>query len=191
MLDNRESIRQLSREAYEQRDELLRLLDFKSYGSYLRSPLWRIIRERAFAINGQKCKRCSNAASQIHHADYSRQVLTGEDVRALVPVCGGCHKAGSLTLHRSHERKIGARLRTPGDTNAFLARRKKPTNPNKQKCRRCRDCGRPVTKKQKRCHDCKQRAVRRRMSPKIKYGAVGTRMDLRPRLSTETARFKS
>lgn len=146
---------QVALEAYRDRNETLRLLGFPSYASYLRSPLWKIVRERALLINGATCRKCGGTAKQAHHAVYSREVLTGEDVRGLVPVCGGCHKNGSLTRVTS---KALCRdlltLRPLAETNAWLAR---PCRPKTRQRRYWCACGKQRKKNHTRCGACRKR----------------------------------
>jgi hypothetical protein len=100
-------------DAYADRDATLRSLGFASYFAYTHGALWRIVRERALAVNGRECRRCGRLAVQVHHASYLREVLTGEDVSPLWPVCRSCHRHASL-------RPDG--VRALGDANARLAR---------------------------------------------------------------------
>jgi hypothetical protein len=70
----------------------LKAIGFASYADYLKSPLWLSIRARAMQQRGPMCKRCLHRqATEIHHADYRRQVLDGKVITALWPVCNACH----------------------------------------------------------------------------------------------------
>lgn len=110
--------------AYRDRNETLRLLGFPSYKNYLGSRLWKLIKERAFQIHGRICRVCKGEATQIHHASYLRDVLMGEDVRALIPLCGRCHFVGSRTERNSRTtRSYGIGIRALGETNVLLGKR--------------------------------------------------------------------
>lgn len=118
-LRNRQS---LTLEGYRDRNETLRLIGFKSYSAYGRSKLWRIIRERALQIHGNACAKCGRVATQVHHASYGREVLTGEDVRGLVPLCAGCH-GGASRASKKAEQRDRLEVRALGATNERLSRR--------------------------------------------------------------------
>ncbi len=147
---------QVTREAYSDRNETLRLLGFPSYASYLRSPLWKIVRSRALQLNGGKCRKCGRDATQAHHAVYTREVLIGEDVRGLVPVCGGCHKNGSLTARRSKARLIdGLRVKPLAETNIWLAKADREIH-DRHKHYWCA-CGSMRKRTHARCGACEKR----------------------------------
>lgn len=72
----------------------LKAMGFASYDKYLASPLWSHIKCMTFAKRGRICKRCNNqTATEIHHSSYSIDVLRGEKISALFPVCHDCHEA--------------------------------------------------------------------------------------------------
>lgn len=77
--------------AYAKRDRALFRLGFASYGDYLKSPLWKVIREAKLAVD-PRCECCGDKAVQIHHLSYTRKVLIGKLRRKLVSVCPGCHQ---------------------------------------------------------------------------------------------------
>ena len=145
---------QTAREAYSDRNETLRLLGFQSYGSYTRSKLWKIIRERALDLNGRVCRKCKGTATQVHHGVYTRDTLTGEDVRGLVPVCGFCHRLGSTTPRGSKSRRVDRlRVRHLSDTNAFLMKHK--PRPERHGASWC-ECGQMRKHTHKRCRRCER-----------------------------------
>lgn len=147
---------QVTQEPYSDRNETLRLLGFGSYAAYLRSPLWKIVRERALEINGQRCRKCGGEAKQAHHAVYTREVLIGEDVRGIVPVCGGCHKLGSVTGRRSKARLVdGLRVKPLAETNVWLARADREVR-SRHKHFWC-ECGSMRKKNHARCGACEKR----------------------------------
>lgn len=81
---------QTIRERTEFRDGL-RMLGFGSYGDYLRSNLWRLVRARVFEVHGDRCFLCPDSASAVHHRQYAALTLIGERLDLLSPVCGPCH----------------------------------------------------------------------------------------------------
>jgi hypothetical protein len=67
-------------------------LGFKSYDAYLRSALWKSIRERAFVQHGCLCVKCRRSlATVIHHTEYSLVTLKGLCTDTLQPLCAPCH----------------------------------------------------------------------------------------------------
>lgn len=77
--------------AYQKRDEVLFRMGFASYRDYLRSPLWRAIRDAKLAVD-PKCEICGASKSQqVHHIAYSFKVMKGNNQRALVSTCQECH----------------------------------------------------------------------------------------------------
>jgi hypothetical protein len=144
----------LAREPYSDRDETLRLLGFSGYTQYCRSRLWEIVRQRALDIHGAKCKKCGEPATQVHHAVYSREVLTGEDVRGLTPVCGGCHRAGSLPGRGTRDRKIDRiRVKHLHETNIFLAKASPRPHRGGYWC----ECGQRRKRSHLKCRACERK----------------------------------
>lgn len=78
---------------YNERDTLLLRLGFSSYDKYLSSALWKRIRERAYEIHGKKCRICGDDAEVLHHKNYKWEVMSGESVNGLAPLCHDCHYA--------------------------------------------------------------------------------------------------
>lgn len=151
---------QLAREAYGDRDETLCLLGFKNYGAYLRSALWKIVRERALEIHGRKCRRCDEPATQAHHGVYTREVLIGEDVRGLVPFCGSCHKAASLTPRGGKDRRLDrVRVRHLHDTNALLRPRVGPKPRRRVRERFWCPCGNNRKERHSHCRACIEKGL--------------------------------
>ena len=79
------------RNAYEKRDQVLKVMGFKSYDEYLASPLWKKIRAKAYARCGT-CRLCPAKADNIHHASYEYKVLRGVSPQKLIPLCRSCHE---------------------------------------------------------------------------------------------------
>jgi hypothetical protein len=90
----------MSREAlrsYRQRLNCLRALGFDDYDAYLASPLWRSIRLRKLEEFKRQCFGCgAEGCSQVHHADYSFETLTGNRPERLFVVCDACHEAAEF-----------------------------------------------------------------------------------------------
>ena len=82
-------------EEYEDRNILLAKLGFKDYKVYLRSSLWKSIRERKIEIDPD-CYACEKDADhaqiQIHHGKYTEKNLTGESLDDLYTLCSRCHR---------------------------------------------------------------------------------------------------
>lgn len=76
---------------YAQRDALLITLGYATYDKYLRGALWRRIKAAGFEKHGTECRVCRSKAKVLHHVNYSLEVLTGEDISTLAPLCHHCH----------------------------------------------------------------------------------------------------
>lgn len=156
----------ISREAYSDRNETLFLLGFKTYGAYMRSKLWRIVRQRALDIHGETCRRCSEPATQVHHASYLREVLIGEDVRGLVPVCAYCHRGTSRTPPASRARRVDRmKVRHLHDTNQRLAKKIDWTPGKREPGHSYCECGKMRKKNKLRCRTCDPAGTRRKGTP--------------------------
>lgn len=117
---------------YQYRDDNIRVLGFKSYGSYLRSALWKDIRQRALAREPvgicDKCKK--QPPTQVHHRSYDPATMRGDSLDSLSRLCRRCHRraerpgdkwqgrydryksAGDYMMQRKHPReRTLARLR--------------------------------------------------------------------------------
>jgi hypothetical protein len=108
-----------SNHGYTVRNENLRSLGFRSYGEYIHSDMWKLIRGLAFEANGTTCVSCNATATQIHHASYDLRTLAGSDMTHLHPVCGKCHEAaeivdGDKTHHKAANATLGVRGLTEG-----------------------------------------------------------------------------
>ena len=95
---------------YEERDATLRKLGYANYAEYLASSLWRKIRERVLTDNDRQCVVCGERAEHVHHTSYAKQVLTGQDISSLLPLCPTCHEIGEFDscgrkrpLHRAND----------------------------------------------------------------------------------------
>jgi len=150
--------------SYDLRDEVLLKMGFSSYKEYLGSDLWKAIRSRALSTKGNYCFRCGRFTCLVHHTNYSPEVLRGETLKGLVPVCTECHRAiefdkdgnkrtlretndalGYKTSKKSHRRiagKIHRPIIVPHHPHA-ARHRASMTDPGQP----CRKCGTPVVKR--------------------------------------------
>lgn len=80
----------------------------KSYQEYLKSDVWKNIRQRVISIHGNICESCgSNKDIQVHHTQYSKKVLTGESLKGLFVICKSCH----TKIHLMGEKQINVKLK--------------------------------------------------------------------------------
>lgn len=82
--------RATTKSLYINRNRVLAKMGFASYQDYLKSDLWRSIREKVLSTSGG-CKKCGKQAECVHHLDYSKQTLNGERLNKLVKLCNKCH----------------------------------------------------------------------------------------------------
>lgn len=71
-------------------------MGFVDYPAYLRSDLWKSIRDDCLERSNYTCHVCGGRANTVHHKWYSRQVLQGKDFKGLMAVCKFCHEAGEF-----------------------------------------------------------------------------------------------
>ena len=84
--------------ARQKRERILLDIGFASYRDYLKSTLWKIIREAKLDAS-PRCELCNQSlAAQIHHLRYSREALVGQDAWALVSACPDCHRRVEFNL---------------------------------------------------------------------------------------------
>lgn len=68
--------------------------DPSKYADYLRSPLWRWVRDLVRQRSGGTCERCGfSQAAHTHHQTYDSVYREYDDLQSLVAVCGECHDA--------------------------------------------------------------------------------------------------
>jgi 5-methylcytosine-specific restriction endonuclease McrA len=91
--------------SYEHRGRVLQQLGFESYSSYLSSPLWATIRQRALEAERHLCRICQRPATQVHHQRYDHATMAGQVLRHLIPLCAGCHVSSELD-RRGEKRKM-------------------------------------------------------------------------------------
>ena len=77
--------------SYGRRNLLLKSMGYSNYNHYLQSDLWNKIRTKVFARDQSICFGCGDRASQVHHANYNREVLKGKTLKELYSVCSECH----------------------------------------------------------------------------------------------------
>lgn len=106
--------------SYAKRNAILREMGFSTYRAYLKSDLWRSIRERVLIRDGRKCRACCSkkpkrTATQVHHQSYDHAAMRGENLEAMIAVCGYCH--------RKAEFREGEKSNVQG-ANSWLKKRK-------------------------------------------------------------------
>lgn len=72
------------------RERCLEKLGYSSYRQYLRSELWKAIRDEKIRQT-PLCELCSSKAQCVHHISYKLSVLIGRNMRKLVSLCNECH----------------------------------------------------------------------------------------------------
>jgi hypothetical protein len=77
--------------AYSKRNFVLKSLGYRNYYVYLQSDLWDKIRTRVFIRDKNICFGCGEKATQVHHANYNKEVLKGKTIKGLYSVCSSCH----------------------------------------------------------------------------------------------------
>ncbi len=60
------------------------------YDAYLKSPVWRAIRDEVFARALGRCQLCSGRAEHCHHNNYFR--LAHELPSDVIALCAECHR---------------------------------------------------------------------------------------------------
>lgn len=75
---------------YGKRRNNLKSMGFDSYETYLKSAIWKRIRNRVFA-RSSACMCCGQRADVVHHRSYDMETLSGSTLSRLVPICDGCH----------------------------------------------------------------------------------------------------
>ena len=67
-------------------------LGFNSYGAYVKSNLWSIIRQLILERDGRCCQVCGTPSKIVHHIDYTRTIMLGQgDQHQLIILCESCH----------------------------------------------------------------------------------------------------
>lgn len=76
----------------EKRDRAIKRIGLPSYSDYLKSELWRSIKERVYRKKGRLCVLCGKKASCVHHNLYGYKTLCGLNLKPLHPLCLDCHQ---------------------------------------------------------------------------------------------------
>lgn len=79
------------------------------YRKYIRSPQWKAVCARYFALRGKKCQACGSRKSiHVHHLTYER--FGREPLTDLCGLCKMCHER----VHQAHRanRSLSLRLVT-------------------------------------------------------------------------------
>ena len=106
-----------SQHGYTQRNKNLQSIGFKSYAGYLKSDMWRLIREMVFEQKGRVCVSCQGLATQVHHSAYDLKTLLGSSLTHLHPVCRSCHEKAELDeQEKTHRDEVNRRLGVAGMT---------------------------------------------------------------------------
>ncbi len=79
---------------YAERNAILRQFGFPTYSAYLKSQLWKDIRQRVLA-SGQLCG-CDSKPHQVHHRLYTVENLSGLSLYGMIPVCRYCHRRAEI-----------------------------------------------------------------------------------------------
>lgn len=81
------------RNAYSRRNRRIRELGLaQTYQEYLKSDIWLWIRRRVLDRDKRRCRLCDAKATEVHHTNYSRTTLIGQNLAALYAVCRKCHE---------------------------------------------------------------------------------------------------
>lgn len=91
--------------SYASRNDILRNLGYDSYSDYLTSPTWNAIREHILSATPD-CLACGSPATQIHHIDYSKQTLLGNNHQSLVALCRTCHEHIEFDAEYGNKRSL-------------------------------------------------------------------------------------
>ena len=74
------------------RSAILHRLGYSSYAKYLKSPLWKSIKQRVYAKYGASCQLCGMSIGvTLHHQSYTEANLSGRSLKDLHPICHRCH----------------------------------------------------------------------------------------------------
>lgn len=94
----------------QKRDVVLRSMCFDSYASYLRSDIWKEIREAVMRKAKWMCRACGRKAVHVHHRSYDKDTMSGRGMKNLIALCQDCHQAIEFspsgtkrTLHEANE----------------------------------------------------------------------------------------
>jgi hypothetical protein len=136
--------------SYKNRDNKLKRLGFKSYSEYLKSDLWKSIRNQVLKQEKYKCCICGNKANQVHHRTYCITGLAGTNLQSLRAICSSCH-------HLAEFDENGQKRRLK-EVNKLI--------PTKVKRKKCSNCHLWAKKNSELCGKCKRQNINNKLSDK-------------------------
>lgn len=68
---------------------------FEDYNAYLRSRQWAFLKKLTFYRDFNKCVRCGNQATEVHHYSYPKRWFD-DRLENLVSLCRECHRSKHL-----------------------------------------------------------------------------------------------
>lgn len=83
---------------YQERDENLTQMGFRSYAQYLKSELWKEIRGRVVDKYNSQCTICNQFGRTVHHTSYDLSTMKGDDIQHLTLLCSSCHFKEECTM---------------------------------------------------------------------------------------------
>lgn len=107
---------------YAARNRILKRLGFSCYEEYRESKLWCGIRERVLDKYKHQCVCCGAKATQVHHAKYTEDNLSGKRLVNMVAICRGCHERAELRKDGSKASLDEANQHILSATNHAVAR---------------------------------------------------------------------
>lgn len=178
-------------ETYQDRSVSLQSLGFDNYWTYLRSGLWKRIRTAGWCRHGKRCRLCPAKATVLHHNSYQLDVLSGDNLDELHPLCEDCHKglefdatgakrtldAVRWLFYQRRKSYLADSGTTPSSSLpiSIPASKKPPAKPKKKRPKykpppprpRCFNCGQPKKRKKKYCRKCSRDLFHRGMLEEI------------------------
>ncbi len=136
----------MTKPTYALRNALIVQLGFNTYKEYLSSQLWAEIRDAVFARDGGSCNLCGERAEVVHHTDYSKATMLGNNFDGLAALCHHCHHKVEVVRDGKKRTLLQAR----GVYYALLRKKEKKAN----RKRRCIRCGSTSKKKSTLCRPC-------------------------------------
>lgn len=104
--------------SYQKRNDILNILGFRDYKSYLASDFWIEIRNKILGTQ-TICLLCPSISETVHHLSYDVMTLKGEQSNRLVALCLQCHAL--IEFHPS------GRKRSLRESNKDLKKRARKT----------------------------------------------------------------
>jgi 5-methylcytosine-specific restriction endonuclease McrA len=86
-----ESIERTKNEPPTKMRRRLDVMEMDYHSQYLKSARWRKIKKRILERDQSICQCCGGHGRYVHHRNYLRETLMGDDDSMLATVCGGCH----------------------------------------------------------------------------------------------------